>query len=485
MPSHIPHFHLASMWFPLAFRMRSKGSRFTLGVWGLRVCSLDVAFTSATVRNRPQPSAIVRNRPQPFTWGPYGRAYGKFCRRGAFWMFQTSRCFVSRGRRGTSWHSNVFCNVSKMVLCGRRNIFATFSGDALQFSWQAQHFGRVHRHFAWQVRHFRRVVLRVFANRIGRAASSGDKVQIPWQAWHFVRCAKNWRMPRTKHRFWDSKISGSWENSWENVDFEATKCQTWRKSRTKCSFWCSHFSRLGSLVFLWPRRVYRGSCKTSPFQRFPTVKIGGGLARNARFAAPTCLVSSLWFSCGLAVSIDEAAKLLLFEGFQAGCHVFLASMALCDIPTCLITCRACQNWRGLARNSRFSAPTCLVSTLWFFSGGSFTLYTLHFTIYTLDSSLHTLHFTLHTLHFALYTPHSTLYTPHPTFYTLHTPHSTLYTPHSTPLFPHSTLHTLHSTLYTFHSTLHTLHSTLRTPHSTLSTPHSALYFTLHTPQFTL
>ena len=34
--------------------MRSKGSRFTLGVWGLRVCSLDVAFTFATVRNRPR-----------------------------------------------------------------------------------------------------------------------------------------------------------------------------------------------------------------------------------------------------------------------------------------------------------------------------------------------------------------------------------------------------------------------------------------------
>ena len=46
-------------------RMRSKGSRFTLGVWGLRVCSLDVAFVVATVRNRPQPSATVRNRPQP------------------------------------------------------------------------------------------------------------------------------------------------------------------------------------------------------------------------------------------------------------------------------------------------------------------------------------------------------------------------------------------------------------------------------------
>ena len=36
-------------------RMRSKGSRFTLGVWGLRVCSLDVAFLFATVRT-------VRNR---------------------------------------------------------------------------------------------------------------------------------------------------------------------------------------------------------------------------------------------------------------------------------------------------------------------------------------------------------------------------------------------------------------------------------------
>ena len=43
-------------------RMRSKGSRFTLGVWGLRVCSLDVAQPSATVCNRPQPFATIRNR---------------------------------------------------------------------------------------------------------------------------------------------------------------------------------------------------------------------------------------------------------------------------------------------------------------------------------------------------------------------------------------------------------------------------------------
>jgi len=85
----------------------------------------------------------------------------------------------------------VFRNVQKVVVCGRRNTCATFPQDELQFSWQAQRFGRVHRHFAWQAQRFRRVVLCVFANRIVRAASSGDKVQILWQAWHFVRCDEN------------------------------------------------------------------------------------------------------------------------------------------------------------------------------------------------------------------------------------------------------------------------------------------------------
>ena len=40
-------------------RMRSKGSRFTLGVWGLEC-------VRSTLRPRPQPFATVRNRPQPF-----------------------------------------------------------------------------------------------------------------------------------------------------------------------------------------------------------------------------------------------------------------------------------------------------------------------------------------------------------------------------------------------------------------------------------
>ena len=59
-------------------------------------------------------------------------------------------------------------NVSKVVLCGRRNTSVSLPEDWVALAWQAQH--------------FRRVALRVFANTIVRVASSGDNVQKPWQA---------------------------------------------------------------------------------------------------------------------------------------------------------------------------------------------------------------------------------------------------------------------------------------------------------------
>ena len=58
----------------------------------------------------------------------------------------------------------VMCR-TKVVLCGSRNTFATFSEDEFKFSWQAQNFERVrrhHRHFAWQAQHFRLVLWRDF-----------------------------------------------------------------------------------------------------------------------------------------------------------------------------------------------------------------------------------------------------------------------------------------------------------------------------------
>ena len=112
----------------------------------------------ATVRNRPQPSATVRNRPRDcymavpmvssaerVIFGGFKRSVASF-RVAGMALCDIQRCFAT-------------CRKS---FCGRRNTFATFSDDAWQFSWQAQHFGRVHRHFAWQAQHFRRVVSRVF-----------------------------------------------------------------------------------------------------------------------------------------------------------------------------------------------------------------------------------------------------------------------------------------------------------------------------------
>ena len=69
--------------------------------------------------------------------------------------------------------------------------------------------------------------------------------------------------------------------------------------------------------------VHKKTRRKTSILKLQTVKIGGTFARNAGFDAPACLVSSLWFSCGLAVSMGEAAKPFLFEGVKASCNVVL------------------------------------------------------------------------------------------------------------------------------------------------------------------
>jgi len=72
--------------------------------------------------------------------------------------------------------------------------------------------------------------------------------------------------------------------------------------------------------------VHEKTRRKTSILKLQSMKIGGGLARHAFFEAPTCPVSILWFSCGIAVFMGEAAKPLLFEGFQAGCHVVVHGM---------------------------------------------------------------------------------------------------------------------------------------------------------------
>ena len=80
------------------------------------------------------------------------------------------------------------------------------------------------------------------------------------------------------------KIDGSLAR---NIDFEVANFQVLRKTRRKTSI-----------------------------LKLQSVKSGGSLARNARFGAPTCLFSRVWFSRGLAVSMGEAAKLVLLSCCQ-------------------------------------------------------------------------------------------------------------------------------------------------------------------------
>ena len=66
--------------------------------------------------------------------------------------------------------------------------------------------------------------------------------------------------------------------------------------------------------------------------------------------------------------MGEAAKPLSFlKVIKQVLMLFcVGGVVLCDIPTCLITCR--KYGGSLAQNARFAAPTCLVSSLWFPSG---------------------------------------------------------------------------------------------------------------------
>ena len=102
------------------------------GCWGLRVCSLDVAFMFTAVRSRPQPSATVRNRSRdphmavPLVSSAEGVIFGGFkCRVASFRVAGVSlrdiqTCFV-RCRKS-------FCVAGAILLRRFRKISCSFRG---------------------------------------------------------------------------------------------------------------------------------------------------------------------------------------------------------------------------------------------------------------------------------------------------------------------------------------------------------------------
>jgi len=121
-------------------------------------------------------------------------------------------------------------------------------------------------------------------------------------------------------------------------------CQNWRMSRTKCSFFCIHLSRLESLVFL-------------------------------------CLWGKLQ-----NLSFSKVSKQVIMSFCVAG-------VTLCDIPTCLVTCRKCQNWRmSRTKCSCFCTHVSRLESL---------VFLWRRRVYRGSSALHNLHFTLRTPQFTL------------------------------------------------------------------------------------
>ena len=115
---------------PLCFRLFFPEcvARVPVSLWG----SWGWRCVHWTLPKRPQPFATVHVRTVwPCLW--------EVLQEGSFWRFQVWRSLNARGRRGTSWHLDVFRNVCKIVVCGRRNTFVMFSEHELHFSWQAQH----------------------------------------------------------------------------------------------------------------------------------------------------------------------------------------------------------------------------------------------------------------------------------------------------------------------------------------------------------
>ena len=286
-----------------------------------------------------------------------------------------------------------------------------FSRDALDFSWQAQHFGDLRCHFSVACAALSTCrVACFFANRIVRAARSGDKVQIPWQAWYgVVFCDMWWKSTEASHETsilsWSQKISVGKRRFW-------------------CCAKCEKIEEVShEMLVLMLQHV---SSRVAGFFGAVAVSIGGR-CKNLFWLKVSKQVVMSFCVAGVAFVAGTA---LWRPPMSFACTTLLTCSGACFVRIALSGLRG-----GDTLHSELYTPPS-------------TLYTPHFTLYpSLPFKLRTLHSTLHTVHSTLYTPHSRLHTPHFTLYTLHFTLHTLFT-----------LHVSHFLLHAQHFTLHTLDS---------------------------
>ena len=225
--------------------MRSTGSRFTPGIWGFRVCSLNVAFASAAVRNRSREVAMavpMANFAKVVISGSFKRRVASFrvagvalcdiptcfltCRKseeGAILArhFQTVSC-IFRRRRALWWPPWSFCVADAALQTCRVACF-----------------------------------LQIAMSRLRQAVPT---CRFRGRRGIYEVCCK---LMEASH----------------DIDFEVANFEVHEKTQRK------------TLIL-----------------KLQSVKNSGSLARNAGSEFPTCLVFMLWCSCGVAVSMGGSCK---------------------------------------------------------------------------------------------------------------------------------------------------------------------------------
>ena len=128
------------------------------------MCSLDVAFASATVRNRSRELRMavpMGSFAEVVLFGGFRRLVASF--RVAGVALRDIQTCSATCRKSFRVAGAILLRRFQKMCCSFRGRRSTLDVSFCVF----------------------------FVNRIGRAASSGDKVQIPWQAWHFLTCVEN------------------------------------------------------------------------------------------------------------------------------------------------------------------------------------------------------------------------------------------------------------------------------------------------------
>ena len=101
------------------------------------------------------------------------------------------RSFISRGRRGTLSHFNMFHDVSRVVLCGGAKLLLHFQKMRCIFRGRRSTLDTCDLILRGRRRTFDVWRCDFCANRIVRAASTRENVHIPWKVWHFWASDEN------------------------------------------------------------------------------------------------------------------------------------------------------------------------------------------------------------------------------------------------------------------------------------------------------